>query len=156
MPQVKANVIGQRWKLVVRPSIKITVLLNKEEEYKNTPGMWKKDIIIKMPKKSDLTNKNNWWDVIHLTVILQKTLPVIFSSIKETMEMKTRGKYAECQCGKSCINHIFTLKITGGESNKTIHCVTDFKKIFDYCLNASLQTVWKCYSNKIISIIKTW
>jgi hypothetical protein len=56
------------------------------------PNEWTKGIIIKLPKKGDLTNCNNWRGIIPLSSSSKILSRIILNTIKRHIDNKLRGE----------------------------------------------------------------
>ena len=79
-------------------------------ETEETPGDWKMGLIIKLPKKGDLSLCKNWRGITLLSITSKVFSRVILDRISEALDPLLR-KEQECfRKGKSCGDHIFTLR----------------------------------------------
>jgi len=70
------------------------------------PDEWKKGILIKLPKKGDLTNCNNWRGITLLS-----SPSKILSRIKGYTDNKLRRKQMGFHKGRSCTDQVNNLRI---------------------------------------------
>ena len=102
---------------------------------KETPDDWKTGTIIKLPKKSDLGNCNNWPGITLLSVACKIFSRIILKRISAATDTILHQEQAGFRRGKSCIDHIFTLRQILEQStewNSTFYIAfIDFEKDFD-------------------------
>jgi hypothetical protein len=55
---------------------------------KHFPSAWKEGIIVKIPKKEDLSNCSGWWGITLLATVSKIFSRVIIDRIMETLEKK--------------------------------------------------------------------
>ena len=101
------------------------------------PDEWKKGLIVKLPKKGDLSKPSNWRGITLLPYVSKVFLKIlhhrIISSLEESKVIDE--EQAGFRNGRSCTDHIFTLR------NIVEHCeewrvplyvnFIDFRKAFD-------------------------
>uniref|UniRef100_A0A0B7BK31 Uncharacterized protein n=1 Tax=Arion vulgaris TaxID=1028688 RepID=A0A0B7BK31_9EUPU len=89
--------------------------------------IWDKEIIpeecricsiIKLPKKGDLGNCNNWRGIILLSLTSKIFSRVILQRMKVALDNKIRIEQAGFRKGRSCIDHIFALRQIVEQSNE--------------------------------------
>jgi hypothetical protein len=105
---------------------------------------WKNGTIIPLPKKGDLSKCNNWRGIKLLSVPGKVFCIVIYNRMKLSLGRVICEDHAGFRKGRSCCNHIFTLrKIIEQvlEWNATI-CINflDFEKAFN---SLHRETMWK-------------
>ena len=76
----------------------------------DTPDDWKTGTIIKLPKKGDLGNCNNWRGITLLSITCKIFSRIILKRISAATDTILRQEQAGFRRGKSCIDHIFTLR----------------------------------------------
>jgi hypothetical protein len=75
------------------------------------PKEWKEGIIIKVPKKGDLSQFKNWQGITLLAVISKIFNKVILERIKYSLEMGLRKEQAGFCHNRSCVDQINTLRV---------------------------------------------
>ena len=75
------------------------------------PKEWKEGIIIKVPKKGDLSQRRNWQGVTLLAVISKIFNKIILEWIKNSLEMGLQKEQAGFRHNRSCIDQISTLRV---------------------------------------------
>ena len=91
--------------------------------------------MVKLPKKGDLGNCDNWRGVT-LPPITSKVLSkIIHTRLAEAVDEYTRQEQAGFRPGRSCSDHIFTLRqilAQSKELNAPLYAnFIDFEKAFD-------------------------
>jgi hypothetical protein len=124
------------------------------------PADWKKGMIVKLPKKGDTTNCNNWRGITLLSVPSKVFSRIILNCIKDPIEMRLRKEQAGFRRHHSCANLINTLQNIleqGKEWQNTLYPMfIDFEKAFD---SINRKVMWQTLveyqlPTKIINIIK--
>jgi hypothetical protein len=80
----------------------------KEERF---PKDWKEGIIVKIPKKGDYRNFNNWRGITLLVVISKVFTHIILDRISGILETRIQKEQAGFRHNMSCIDQINTLRI---------------------------------------------
>ena len=75
------------------------------------PEEWKEGIIIKVPKKGDLSQCKNWQGITLLAVISKIFNKNILERIKYSLEMGLRKEQAGFRHNRSCVDQIYTLRV---------------------------------------------
>jgi hypothetical protein len=75
------------------------------------PNDWKHGLIIKLPKKGDLTEYSNWRGITLLNIIGKILATIIYSRLKEELEPKMRPEQAGFRSNRACVDHINTIRI---------------------------------------------
>jgi hypothetical protein len=124
------------------------------------PNEWKKGIIIKLPKKGDLTNCNNWRGITLLSSS-SKILPrIILNRIKRHIDNKLRREQMGFSEGRSCIDQVNTLRIILEQFNKyqsSLYLIfIDFEKAFDSINRNKMWNAMKLFGipDNIIRLIQ--
>ena len=74
------------------------------------PEAWKTGLIVKLPKKGDLGNCDNWRGVILLPITSKVFSKIIHTRLAEAVDEYIRQEQAGFHPGCSCSDHIFTLR----------------------------------------------
>jgi len=120
------------------------------------PKEWKEGIIIKIPKKGDLSQCRNWRGVTLLTVINK----IILEQIKNSLEMGLRKEQAGFRHNRSCIDQINTLRVIIEQSvefqSPVYMLFVDYQRAFDSLSRAWIWDELKArrLPSKSINIIK--
>ena len=124
------------------------------------PEDWQKGLIIKLPKKGDLSNCDNWRGITLLSVPGKTLCKVILKRLETVIDLKLREEQAGFRRKRGCIDQIFALRNIleqCAEWNEQIHLnFVDFKKAFD---SLHREAIWKILGSygipeKLIKIIK--
>ena len=115
-----------------------------------TPGGWKMGLIVKLPKKGDLSFCKNWRGITLLSITYKVFSSVILDRISEALDPLLHKEQAGFRKGRSCGDHIFTLRQILDqcqEWNTPFYAnFVDFEKAFD-----SIQTLSGVYSGTMES-----
>ena len=83
-------------------------------ESETIPEAWKTGLIVKLPKKGDLGDCNNWIGVTLLPITSKVFSKIIHTrlaeTLDETLDEHIRREQAGFRRGCSCSDHIFTLR----------------------------------------------
>ena len=129
-------------------------------EKESCPDMWRSGTIIKLPKKGDLGDCNNWRGITLLSLTSKVFCRIILQRIIAAVDTKLRQEQAGFRTGKSCIDHIFTLRQILEQShewNSPLYLAfVDFEKAFDSLHRDSLWRILRHYGipQKLVNIIK--
>ena len=134
------------------------------EIWKNekVPDDWNKGIIIKIPKKGNLQDCNNWRGITLLSVPSKILCKIIIQRINQAVDNQLRKEQAGFRKDKSCIDHIFTLRNIieqCTEWNRQLYInFVDFEKAFDSIHRESLWKILRTYGipTKIIQVIQAF
>ena len=124
------------------------------------PDEWKCGTIIKLPRKENLADCNNWRGITLLSVPGKVLGAIILERICESLEQHIREGQAGFRKGKSCADQIFILSNIFEQSvewrREIVINFIDFKKAFD---SLHRPTIWNNLQSyglpmKIINIIR--
>ena len=82
------------------------------------PEEWKKGLLIKLPKKGDLSYCKNWHGIMLLNMASKVFCRVILERIKTALDEKVREEQVGFRAGQSCTDQI---------SNTEEHCGTEYR-----------------------------
>ena len=112
-----------------------------EEKY---PNDWNKGTVIKLPKKGDLLNCNNWRGIALLPIVSKVFSRIILNRIQGPVDKIIRKEQAGFRANQTCTDHINTLRIIIEQSMewKTgLHATfIDFDKAFD---SQNRKKIWR-------------
>ena len=91
-PKLLKDILGQIW--------------NSEE----IPESWTTGLIVKLPKKGDLSDCNNWRGITLLSVTSKVLSGIIHRRILEKIDALLREEQDGFRLGRSCSEHIFTMR----------------------------------------------
>ena len=138
----------------------LTNILRKVWISETAPDDWKVGLIVKLPKKGDLTDCNNWRGIMLLSVTSKILSRVILNRISASIDQLLRKNQAGFRKGKSCADQIFALRQIIEQShewNTTVYAnFIDFQKAFDSVNRPALWRILAHYGipDKISSLIK--
>lgn len=124
------------------------------------PPEWKQGLLIKLPKKGNRTDCNNWRGITLLCTVSKILSKVILYRIQDAIEATIRTEQAGFRKGTSCVDQINSLRIIVEESvewrKPLFMTFVDFEKAFD---SINRQFIWDALEQKglplkIIRIIK--
>ena len=99
------------------------------------PKDWKNGTIVKIPKKGDLADCNNWRGITLLSVPGKVCCSIILGRIRKAIDEKLREEQAGFRPGRSCTDQIFALRNVLEQCNEwqspIILNFVDFQKAFD-------------------------
>lgn len=135
-------------------------LLIKIWERESYPDDLVQGIIVKLGKKGDLTDCNNWRGINIMCVVMKILMWIILNRMVKTVDSKLRPEQAGFREGRSCIDQINTLRIIIEQSvelrSPLYLLFVDYEKAFDSvnreCIWAELRNIG--VPDKIISLIR--
>uniref|UniRef100_A0A7I5E8S3 Reverse transcriptase domain-containing protein n=1 Tax=Haemonchus contortus TaxID=6289 RepID=A0A7I5E8S3_HAECO len=139
---------------------KLVKLFNRCWSQGEVPEDWRRGVIVKIPKKGNLSDCSNWRGITLLSVPGKTFCIVLLRRICTAIDGRLREEQAGFRSGRSCSEQIFTLR------NIIEQCVeygqplvinfVDFKKAFDSIHRESLWAILKTYGvpQSFISIFK--
>ena len=86
-------------------------LFSKIWEKEEVPAQWKEGIIIKLPKKGDLRNCNNYRGIMLLSLLGKVLNRILLERMKEAVDPKLRDQQAGFRRNRSCADQIASLCI---------------------------------------------
>ena len=124
------------------------------------PSDWSKGLIIKLAKKGDKKDCNNWRGITLLPTISKIFTSVILKRIQDNLDQQLRKEQAGFRKGKSCKDQIFVLRNIVEQSLEWQTPIyinfIDFEKAFDSVHRNSLWSLLRIYGipSKIVDIIR--
>ena len=135
-------------------------LCNRIWSEEKIPEEWRKGLLIKLPKKGDLSYCKNWRGIMLLNMASKVFCRVILERIKIALDEKLREEQAGFRAGRSCTEQIATLRIIieqsiEWQSSLYINFI-DFEKAFDSISRDVLWGLLRHYGlpDKIVTIIR--
>ena len=134
-------------------------LFSKIWEKEEVPVQWKEGIVIKLPKKGDLTDCNNYWGIMLLSVPGKVLNRILLERMKEAVDPKLWDEQAGFRRNRSCADQITSLQIIVEQSlewNFPFYInFIDYEKAF---YSVDRETLWKLLRHygvpeKIITLI---
>lgn len=130
-------------------------------EQESFPQDWLEGIIIKLSKKGDLTDCNNWRGITVLCVTMKVFMRVILERMVTVIDKRLRPEQAGFRPSRSCVDQISTVRIIieqAVEMNSPLYLlVIHYEKAFD---SVDRECIWAELRNlgvpgKIISVIRS-
>lgn len=124
------------------------------------PTTWTEGLIIKIGKKGDLGQCSNWRGITLLNTINKVLSTIIHDRISSVLDKHLRKEQAGFRAGRSCIDHINTLRIIAEQSvewqSPLYMLFVDFKQAFDSVDRCMMWTVLESYgiSGQLLNIIQ--
>ena len=124
------------------------------------PTEWKEGYLVKLPKKEDMQECNNYIGLMLLSVPGKVLNRVILDRLKTGVDAKLRDHQAGFRKNRSCTDQIATLRIIVEQSmewNPSLYInFVDYEKPFD---SLDRDTLWKLLQHygipdKLISLIR--
>ena len=119
-------------------------LFEKVCQDENVPQEWKDGHLIKLPKKGDLTNCGNYRGITLLSIPGKVFSRILLERMKHSVDETLRENQAGFRKGRSCTDHIATLRITLEQAEEwnspLIVNFVDYEKAFD---SMDRNTLWK-------------
>ena len=119
-------------------------LFSKIWEREEIPAEWKEGILIKLPKKGDLTECSNYRGIMLLSVPGKVLNRILLERIKKAVDPNLRDQQAGFRRNRSCADQISTLRIIVEQSlewNSPLYInFIDYEKAFD---SVDRETLWK-------------
>ena len=104
-----------------------------EKEY--LPSDWNKGLIVKIPKKRNLSECDNWRGITLLSIPSKILSRIIYNRIVQEADKLIRKEQAGFRTNRSCVDQINTLRIICEQCNEwrsTLYLLfIDFEKAFD-------------------------
>ena len=135
-------------------------LVTKIWEKEDVPEQWKEGLIIKIPKKGDLNECDNYRGIMLLSVPGKVLNRFLLERMKDAVDLTLRDNQAGFRKNRSCADQIASLRIIIEQSlewNSPLHIsFIDFEKAFDSVDRHTLWRLMKHYGipEKIISIVQ--
>lgn len=155
------NMHPEMFKIKTSRSAEILAPIIREAwEKEEIPDKWKEDLIIKLPKKDDLSVCTNWRGIILLNTINKIMASIIHKRVTKVPEPTLRKEQAGFKSGRSCIDQINTLRIIVEQSvewqSPLYLLFIDFRQAFD---SLDRDVMWKILASygmptKYLNIIK--
>lgn len=126
----------------------------------NFPADWREGHLVKLPKKGDLSNCNNYRGITLLSIPGKVFNRVILERVKEATDSQLRDNQAGFRKHRSCTDQIATLRLIVEQSiewnSPLLVNFIDYEKAFD---SIDRKTLWKIMRHygipqKIVSLIE--
>ena len=129
-------------------------------ESNDIPEDWKKGLIVKLPKKGDLTICKNWRGIVLQNSINKIVAQILLGRLSPALEPNLRNEQAGFRRGRSCIDQTNTLRIII-EQCRELQCplfllFVDYSQAFDSLVQDEMWKILAAYGvpSKIIELIK--
>ena len=128
----------------------LVVLFNSIWQEQDVPAAWRKGIIVKLPKKGNLSDCNNWRGITLLSTPGKVFTRVLLNRLQNAVDQTLRDEQAGFRKGRSCTEQIFAFRDIieqrlEHQKDLVINFI-DFKKAFDSVHRPSLWKILKHYS----------
>ena len=139
----------------------ITDLLQKIWDDEEVPHEWRTGYIVKLPKKGDLSDCQNWRGIQLLSLPSKIFTRLILERIRAAVDAKLREEQAGFRAGRSCTDQIATLRIIIEQSlewqSPLYINFVDFRKAFDTVDRATIWRILRHYGipQKIVNLIRS-
>ena len=137
----------------------LTEIFKQIWEESQIPEEWKTGLIFKLPKKGDLGDCNNWGGIALLSLTSKVFSRIVLSRLTAVLEKDLRPQQAGFRPGRSCSDHIFTLRQILEQSkewNTPLYInFIDLEKAFDSIHRESLWKILRHYGvpAKLVRVI---
>ena len=137
----------------------LTEIFKQIWEEDQIPEAWKTGLIFKLPKKGDLGDCNNWRGITLLSLTSKIFSRIVLSRLTSALEKDLRPQQAGFRPGRSCSDHIFTLRQILEQSkewNTPLYInFIDLEKAFDSIHRESLWKILRHYGvpAKLVQVI---
>ena len=129
-----------------------------EEE---VPSEWKNGLIVKIPKKGNLSDCQNWRGIQLLSIPSKILTRIILERIRGAVDAVLREEQAGFRAGRSCTDQIATLRIIIEQSiewqSPLYINFVDYRKAFDMVDRSTIWSILRHYGipRKIVAIIRS-
>ncbi|CAH8613024.1 unnamed protein product [Schistosoma curassoni] len=136
------------------------ILFNKIWDEEQVPKDWKEGLLIKIPKKGDLSKCDNYRSITLLSIPGKVFNRVLLNRMKGNVDAKLRDQQAGFRKDRSCTDQIATLRIILEQSmewNSSLYInFIDYEKAFDSVDRTTLWKLLRHYSvpQKIVNVIQ--
>ncbi|CAH8462351.1 unnamed protein product [Schistosoma mattheei] len=136
------------------------ILFSKIWDEEQVPTDWKEGLLIKIPKKGDLSKCDNYRGITLLSIPGKVFNRVLLNRMKDCVDAQLRDQQAGFRKDRSCTDQIATLRIIVEQSiewNSSLYInFIDYEKAFD---SVDRTTLWKLFRHygvpqKIVNIIR--
>ena len=129
-------------------------------ESEEIPEDWNCGLIVKLPKKGNLTDCGNWRGITLLSVPAKVMGRVIITRLYDAVDGLLREEQAGFRSGRNTVEHIFVLRNIIEQSlewNASLYtCFVDYEKAFDSVHRETLWRIMHSYGipSKFIRMVK--
>lgn len=124
------------------------------------PNDWLQGLVVKLHKKGDASDCNNWRGITLLSAVFKVFMRIILERMLNFVDEKLRREQAGFRSGRSCVDQINTLRIIieqAVEFQSTLYVLfVDYEKAFD---SVNRECIWTELKNigvpeKIVKLIR--
>ena len=125
------------------------------------PAEWREGLLVKLPKKGDLSNCNNYRGIMLLSTAGKVFNRIVLERMRDVVDAKLREEQAGFRKNRSCTDQIATLRIILEQSlewNSPLYInFIDYEKAFDSIDRDTLWNLLRHYGipEKFISLIRS-
>ncbi|CAH8605695.1 unnamed protein product [Schistosoma haematobium] len=155
------NILAEALKAHVAATARILhILFNKILDEEQVPKDWKEGLLIKIPKKGDLSKCVNYRGITLLSIPGKVFNRVLLNRMKDCVDAQLRDQQAGFRKDRSCTDQIATLRIIVEQSiewNSSLYInFIDYEKAFDSVHRTTLWKLLRHYGvpQKIVNIIQ--
>ena len=124
-------------------------LFNKIKENGHLPSEWKNGVIVKVPKKGNLSECGNWRGITLSPIALKIFCRVLLNRMEVVLDSVLREEQAGFRKGRGCTDQIFVVRHLMQQANemkpRLSLCFVDFQKAFDSVSREMLGKVLRNY-----------
>ena len=125
------------------------------------PDDWELGLLVKIPKKGDLTECNNYRGITLTSVVMKIFSMLILNRLERKIYEKLRDEQAGFRKGRSCTDQIYILRHVLQQyvefRNPLLMAFVDYEKAFDSVHRPILWKVLRHYGipQKYVNLVKT-
>ena len=127
----------------------LTKLFNKIWINGEIPKEWKQGVIVKIPKKGDLSECGNWRGITLSPIGLKIFCKVLLNRMEPVLDGLLREEQAGFRRGRGCNDQIFVVRHLMQQANEKkmplSMCFVDFKKAFDSVSRKMMSKIMRHY-----------
>ena len=124
-------------------------LFNKIWVTGSVPSIWKSGIIVKIPKKGDLSECGNWRGITLSPIVFKIFGKVLLNRLEPVVEHILRDEQAGFRKGRGCNDQIFIIRHLMQQGNEMkvplSLCFVDFEKAFDSVSRRTMGKIMRHY-----------
>ena len=110
---------------------------------------WKNGVIVKIPKKGDLSDCGNWRGITLSPIALKIFCKVLLNRIEPVLDGVLREEQAGFRKGRGCNDQVFVVRHLMQQANvmkaSLSLCFVDFEKAFDSVSREAMGKVLRYY-----------
>jgi hypothetical protein len=130
-------------------ALELTRLMNACWAQSKVPDAWRKGVIVRLPKKGNLSDCNNWRGITLLSVPGKILCSILLRRLRHAVDARLREEQAGFRAGRSCSEQIFVLRSIIEQSLEyqqrlSINFI-DFTKAFDSIHRETLWNIAQAY-----------